>query len=80
MSVDRAKILDKIKKCLASSASANEHEAAAAPRQAQSLMRLHDIGEAEIEWEATLAGSVADAFGCVHVSTCPRTARARGAS
>ncbi|MBC8641627.1 DUF2786 domain-containing protein [Caballeronia sp. EK] len=86
MSVDRAKILDKIKKCLALSKSANEHEAAAALRQAQTLMRLHEIDEAEIEdskiseanasasaarrpasWETILAGSVADAFGCVRL-------------
>jgi hypothetical protein len=86
MSVDRAKILDKIKKCLALSKSAYEHEAAAALRQAQSLMRLHEIDEAEIEdskiseasasasaarrpasWETMLAGSVADAFGCVRL-------------
>jgi hypothetical protein len=86
MSVDRAKILDKIKKCLALSKSANEHEAAAALRQAQSLMRLHDIDQVEIEhaevseasapasaarrpasWETMLAGSVADAFGCVRL-------------
>ena len=49
MSVDRAKILYKIKKCLALSASANEHVAAAALRQAQSVMRLHEDDEAEIE-------------------------------
>ena len=86
MSVDRAKILDKIKKCLALSKSANEHEAAAALRQAQSLMRLHEIDEADIEdskiseanasasaarrpasWETKLAGSVADAVGCVRL-------------
>jgi hypothetical protein len=86
MSVDRAKILDKIKKCLALSKSANEHEAAAPLRKAQSLIRLHEIGESEIEgskiseanasasaarrpalWETILAGSVADAFGCVRL-------------
>jgi hypothetical protein len=86
MGVDRVKIFDKIKKCPALSKSANEHEAAAALRQAQSLMRLHEIDEAEIEdskiseananastarrpalWETILAGSVADAFGCVRL-------------
>ena len=36
---DRAKILDKIKKCLRLSKSSNEHEAAAALRQAQKLMQ-----------------------------------------
>jgi len=63
MSVDRAKILDKIKKCLALSTSANEHEAAAALRQAQTLMRLHEIDEGEIQHskinEANAAASAA---------------------
>lgn len=38
-------ILDKIKKCMALSKSANEHEAAAALRQAQALMKKHRISE-----------------------------------
>ena len=37
------KILDKIKKCLVLASSANEHEAAAALRQAQKLMEAHGI-------------------------------------
>lgn len=41
MSNDR--ILDKIKKCLALSASDNENEAASALRQAQKLMELHGV-------------------------------------
>jgi len=41
MSAER--ILDKIKKCLALSASSNEHEAAAALRQAQKLMDAYGI-------------------------------------
>lgn len=45
---DREKILDKIKKCLALSASSNEHEAAAALRQARKLMEAHGISDAEI--------------------------------
>lgn len=80
---DREKILDKIKKCLALSASSNEHEAAAALRQARKLMEAHGISDAEIlaagatehrqragaqstppNWEARLAGRIADAFGC----------------
>jgi hypothetical protein len=40
---DHAKILDKIKKCLALSKSSNPHEAAAALRQARKLMELHGI-------------------------------------
>lgn len=46
--MDRAKILDKIKKCLALSKSPNEHEAAAALRQAQKLMERHGITERDI--------------------------------
>ena len=37
------KILDKIKKCLALSRSANEHEAALALKQAQALMQQHGL-------------------------------------
>lgn len=47
--MDKQKILDKIKKCMALSKSANAHEAAAALRQAQSLMRKHGITEDEVE-------------------------------
>lgn len=46
--MDRAKILDKIKKCLALSKSPNEHEAAAALRQAQKLMERNGITEKEL--------------------------------
>lgn len=46
--MDREKILDKIKKCMALGSSPNEHEAAAAMRQAQKLMERHGITEAEI--------------------------------
>ncbi len=45
---DREKIIDKIKKCLALSASSNEHEAAAALRQARKLMEAHNISDAEM--------------------------------
>lgn len=45
---DRNKILDKIKKCLALSASSNEHEAEAALRQARKLMEAHDITEVDV--------------------------------
>lgn len=46
--MDRAKILDKIKKCLALSKSPNEHEAAAALRQAQKLMDKHGVTAADL--------------------------------
>ena len=42
------KIMEKIKKCLALSTSANEHEAAAALRQAQKLMDQYGITELDI--------------------------------
>jgi len=45
---DRDKIIDKIKKCLALSASSNEHEAEAALRQAMKLMELHGITELDV--------------------------------
>lgn len=46
---DRAKILDKIKKCLALSASSNEHEAEAALRQARKLMEVHGITDLDVQ-------------------------------
>ena len=46
---DRSKILDKIKKCLALSASSNEHEAEAALRQARKLMETHGISDIDIQ-------------------------------
>lgn len=77
------RILDKIKKCLALAASGNEHEAAAAMRQAQKLMEQHGVSDRDVlasqagesgtkagaaakpaQWEADLAVSVGDAFGC----------------
>lgn len=45
---DRDKIIDKIKKCLALSASSNEHEAAAALRQATKLMEAHGISDLDV--------------------------------
>lgn len=46
---NNAKILDKIKKCLALSTSSNEHEAAAALRQARKLMEAHDITDLDVQ-------------------------------
>lgn len=48
MSVDRDKILDKIRKCMALGKSPNEHEAAAALRQAQKMMALHGLTEEDV--------------------------------
>jgi hypothetical protein len=47
--MDREKAIDRIKKCLALSKSSNEHEAAAALRQAQKLMLAHGITDDEID-------------------------------
>lgn len=44
----RDKALDKIRKCLALSKSANEHEAAAALRQAQKMMEMHGLSEDDL--------------------------------
>ncbi|MFC0020178.1 DUF2786 domain-containing protein [Neisseria gonorrhoeae] len=41
--MDKEKVLDKIKKCLALGRSANEHEAAQALRQAQALMEKYKV-------------------------------------
>ena len=45
---ERNKIFEKIKKCLALSASSNEHEAEAALRQARALMEKYDIDHADM--------------------------------
>lgn len=47
--INPEKILEKIKKCLALSASSNEHEAAAALRQARKLMEAHGITDQDIQ-------------------------------
>lgn len=47
--MDREKALNRIKKCLALSKSPNEHEAAAAMRQAQKLMEAHGICEEDVD-------------------------------
>ena len=78
----RDQALAKIRKCLALGKSANEHEAAAAMRQAHALMREHGLDGDDVDlaaireagtlarspaiaaWDATLAQTVADAFGC----------------
>ncbi len=45
----RARVMDKIRKCLALASSSNPHEAAAAIRQAQKLMELHGITESQVQ-------------------------------
>ena len=57
MTPDR--IIDKIRKCLALAKSSNPHEAAAALRQAQTLMRLHGIDEDTLELAAVKEASQA---------------------
>lgn len=46
--MDKATVLKKIKKCLALAKSCNEHEAAAAMRQAQKLMAEYNVGERDV--------------------------------
>jgi hypothetical protein len=46
--MDRDKAIDRVRKCLALSKSPNEHEAAAALRQAQKLMQSHGITEEDV--------------------------------
>jgi hypothetical protein len=46
--MDKKTIIGKIQKCLALSKSGNEHEAAAALRQAQKLMELHRVTDTEL--------------------------------
>ena len=47
--MDRQKVIDKIKKCMALGKSSNANEAAAALRQAQKMMAMHNLSEADIE-------------------------------
>lgn len=45
---NRDNILEKIRKCMALAASASEHEAAAALRQARKLMEMHQVSQSEM--------------------------------
>lgn len=47
--MSREKILAKIRKCLALSASSNEHEAAAALRQARKLMEEYNVSDQDVD-------------------------------
>jgi len=69
---DNDKIIAKIKKCLALSASASEHEASTALRQAQKLMEAHDITDADV-----LAANVNESV--VNASTTNRPSQWEGA-
>ena len=60
MSMDRDKILAKIRKCLALAASANPNEAATALRQAQTMMREHGLTDVDV----TLAEVTEKAVDC----------------
>nr|DAR80709.1 MAG TPA: Protein of unknown function (DUF2786) [Caudoviricetes sp.] len=56
--MDNKTALEKIKKCLALSQSANEHEAAQALKQVQALMRKYELSEHDVELsKVTEAGS-----------------------
>ena len=46
--MDKQAILEKIKKCLALSKSANEHEAAQAMKQAQALMKKYEVDAVDV--------------------------------
>jgi hypothetical protein len=65
--MDRTKVLDKIKKCLALGKSPNEHEASAALRQAQKLMAAHDISERELGAIGYASESVKTSIQCTNV-------------
>lgn len=47
--MDKNKVMEKIKKCLALSKSANEHEAAQALKQAQALMDKYQVTDSDVE-------------------------------
>ncbi|EFC87015.1 hypothetical protein NEIMUCOT_06561 [Neisseria mucosa ATCC 25996] len=46
--MDKQAVLEKIKKCLALSKSANEHEAAQAMKQAQVLMKKYEVDAVDV--------------------------------
>lgn len=56
--MDKEKALARIKKCLALSKSPNEHEAAAALRQAQKLMQAHGITEEDVDGSTVISDFV----------------------
>lgn len=56
--MDKERAIARIKKCLALSKSPNEHEAAAALRQAQKLMASHGISEEDVDESAVISDFV----------------------
>ncbi|GGC87102.1 DUF2786 domain-containing protein [Halopseudomonas salina] len=52
MKTENERILAKVRKCMALASSANEHEAAAALRQARKLMDIHGLSEEHVELSA----------------------------
>lgn len=56
--MDKEKAIARIKKCLALSKSPNEHEAAAALRQAQKLMASHGVSEEDVDESAVISDFV----------------------
>lgn len=56
--MDRENAIARIKKCMALSKSPNEHEAAAALRQAQKLMATHGISDEDIDESAIVTDFV----------------------
>lgn len=69
--MDRAKALEKIQKCLALGKSPNEHEAAAAMRQAQNLMKNFGITDADIGMLGFAEESVQTAIQCGRATKIP---------
>lgn len=61
--MDKDKALEKIKKCLALSQSANEHEAAQAIKQAQALMRKYGLNDVDVALSEVSEASVDCALG-----------------
>ncbi|MDN3578687.1 DUF2786 domain-containing protein [Chitinimonas viridis] len=64
--METSKVLGKIKKCLALAKSGNEHEAAAAMRQAQKLMAEYNVGEQDV-----LASEVSEASAKAGAKSVP---------
>lgn len=61
--MNKEKALEKIKKCLALSQSANEHEAAQALKQAQALMRKYGLNDVDVALLEVSEASVGCALG-----------------
>ncbi|WP_274571580.1 DUF2786 domain-containing protein [Neisseria leonii] len=65
--MDEQKALAKIRKCLALSRSANEHEAALALKQAQALMRQYGISDADVA-----LSDIGESAGSKYAAVLPR--------